>query len=835
MRIRLTRIAALAGFLSSAAFGYYHFVHYANGIGPFQAIQEKFDLTALPNNTVTYQISDAGPTNYSATDGFPFVVSQIRAAAKVWNDVETSDLRLRFGGVAPLGSSQGAATPSIDIVFEDLPPGVNGYGGPTVRRDIVSNGSGTLVPIQRSVVVLSKDIASRPTWSEQYFLTAVHELGHALGLQHSFVSGAMATEITRATTKIRPILPDDVIGLSLLYPSKSFREGLGSITGRVAVSGSDEGIGLASVVAITPGGAAVSTLTHPDGTYRIDGLLPGQYFIYAHPLPPAMQGEATPGNVVLPVDANNRTLAGGQQFDTVFFPASRTPFTTVEVTANEVRDGIDFPVTRRTTPTSIHSITTYSYPGQRAVKPAHIYLAGGRNLVVMAGQGIVQNSQPAPGLQISTISGTVTVPAGGIRPYSPLPEYYLQSDFQFGQFAAEGPVHLLFTRNNDVYVLPYALRIVERTAPQIDSVIRTDDGDAIVSGSGFNGSTRVEFDGAFATVKSYDEIGGRLVVTPPAAAPGTTLHATAFGSDGQSSLFLQTPVTVQIPGGSGDFAPAGTGIGLSTSSVPAGTESLIEVSGTNFAEGATSVGFGTPDIDVRKVWFPSPNRMYVNVRVAPNAALASYNMTVLNGVRLTTLNGALQVNGSKAPWFDMPGNLVAGSNATIHVNGLSFGQSAAIQVSLNDRPMQVMGVDGSNVTIALPTDLPAGVAVLRLIAGADSALPLAVTIARPQATVASVTVGFGNAVTADRPAHYGELTNVQIVGLPENLAPTGSQPKVTLTIGGLEHRLLTVNPGGSVMQLQFTLQSLVPQGTQTLHITVEGVAVTPYALPVRAF
>jgi hypothetical protein len=75
------RTAAAAALLSSGAFGYYHFVHFASANGPFQAIPEKFDLTALRNSTVTYHVSENGPTSYAATDGFALVVSQIRAAA----------------------------------------------------------------------------------------------------------------------------------------------------------------------------------------------------------------------------------------------------------------------------------------------------------------------------------------------------------------------------------------------------------------------------------------------------------------------------------------------------------------------------------------------------------------------------------------------------------------------------------------------------------------------------------------------------------------------------------------------------------------------------------
>jgi uncharacterized protein (TIGR03437 family) len=825
-------MAGLAALLSTASFGYYHFVRYGSGLAPFQGIPEKFDLTVLPGNTVTYHISDSGPTNYAATDGYAQVVSQIRAAAKVWNDVETSELRLRFGGINPHSANQAAATASIDVVFEELPPGVNGYGGPTVRNDVISTPGGALVPIQRSVVVLSKDIANRPSWSEQYFLTAVHEFGHALGLQHSFVSGAMATEITRATTKIRPILPDDVVGLSLLYPTRTFREGLGAVAGRVA-TGANEGMGLASVVAVSPGGAAIGTLTHPDGTYRIEGLAPGQYYLYAHPLPPALQGEATPGNVVLPVDGNGRPVAGGQQFDTVFYPASRVPFATVAVTANGTVEGVNFAVNRRVAPTAIHSVQTYSFPGQRAVKPAHLYTAGARNLVVMTGNGLIQGGQPAPGLQISSISGTVSVTPGGIRPYSQSPNSYLQTEFQFGQFAAESPVHLIFSRNNDLYVLPYALRVVERGAPQIETVTRGDGGDVVVAGSSFTAATRVGFDGVIANVRSFDEASGRMTVTLPVTAAGATTHVVAFGGDGQSSLFMQ---------GATNFVGAaveGESTVLSTGTLPAGTESLVEITGANFSETTTSIGFGSPDISVRRVWFPTPNRALANVWVAPGTAGGSYNFTVLNGLKLTTQTGALQVSSAKSAWMTLPataaGGLVSGTTGSVQVNGLAISGLSPLQLTVNDRLAQVLSVEGTTVTFTVPSGLAPGVAVLKLQSGADTALPLAVPVVQQQATISSVTAGFGTLITAERPARYGELVSLLVTGLPENFAPVGSQPKVTLTIGGIEHRLLTVSPSGSFIQLQFTVQTLVPQGVQPLVVTLDGVTVAPYALPVRAF
>jgi uncharacterized protein (TIGR03437 family) len=832
MWIRTARLVVASLLAASASFGYYHWVHYAGRTGPFNGIVEKFDLSALPDKTITYQISDNGPSALAATDSFALVVSQIRAAAKVWSDIETSDLRLKFGGIAQPGSNANASAPSIDVVFEEMPPGLVGYGGPQVRNDVVTNANGTFIPIQRAVVAVSRNLTNRPSWSERMFQSVVHDFGHALGLQHSFSSGAMATEVTRATTKIRPILPDDVIGVSLLYPSRSFRDGLGSISGRITAG--SEGIGLASVVAIAPGGFAIGTLTHPGGTYRIEGLPPGQYFVYAHPLPPTLNGESTPGNVVLPVDAANQALPGGQQFDTMFYPASRQPFVTIAVSAGNNTEGINFNVNRRNTAPPIHSVQTYSFPGQIAVKPAHAYMSGGRNLVVISGAGLIQGNQPAPGLQVSAIGGALSVASGGLRPYSPAPESFLQVETQFGQFAAAGPVHLIFSRGTDIYVLPNAIRIVERAAPLIESITHAENGDAVLTGNGLQASTRIAFDGSFATFKSFDEGSGRLTVTPPPGPAGVSSHVAAFNTDGQSNLFLQQAPVWNYDGGVEGFAP----FVLSTSSLPAGTESMIEISGSQFSETATSIAFGSPDVVARKVWFLSANRMMANVYVAPGAAGRNLPVTIANGLRLNTLTGGLQITSQARPaWLSIAngGPVTAGASATIQWNGPALSSAAGLQVSINDRPLQVLSVDGSVVTVAVPANLPSGVGVLRLISGNDIALPLAVQVQQPPAIISSVTAGFGILITPERPARYGELTNMLITGLPDGLVSAGSQPRVTLTIGGVEHRPLTVNTAPGLVQLQFTIQAIVPQGLQPVNVTVEGLQVQPMNLPVRSF
>src|ERR1700694_5230160 len=121
---RILTLAVSLAAMSSFASAYYYWVLFPGNLGPFSPIRAHFDLNALKDNTVQYFISDQGPGALMPGDGTTAIYSQIHQAARVWNGVGSSALRVHFGGISAIGAPQ--VTPGIDVVFDDdMRPGVS--------------------------------------------------------------------------------------------------------------------------------------------------------------------------------------------------------------------------------------------------------------------------------------------------------------------------------------------------------------------------------------------------------------------------------------------------------------------------------------------------------------------------------------------------------------------------------------------------------------------------------------------------------------------------------------------------------------------------------------
>lgn len=864
---RLSQFVVLMALSAASAAGYYHFLHYPSRLGPYTPIYEKFDLNALVNKTVYFYVSEDRPA-LAPSDSYESLIAHVRQGLAAWNNIPTSDLRVVFGGFTNLSASQ-PETPSGEIVFEELPPGVLGLGGPMTRLP----QTGGFIPIVRSRLILPRDLSNpnRTTASESFFNSLVHEIGHALGLQHSLTGAAMSVEVTRSTTRARPLAADDVAGLSLLYPAPGLAASSGTITGRV-ITPSGRELHMVSVVAVSPSGAVISALTLPDGSYRIEGIPPGTYFVYAHPLPPATQAGLGPANIVLPTDGAGAVFEAAGPVETQFFGGSKDPNTSipVQVNAGLSSDGVDFRLAERAS-LLVYDVTTYSFPGNSApaILPAFLNISRGSGTVLAFGPGLSANLRNT---SVGVLAGGVQVRSGSPAPYGPDPRF-AEIQLEFNPVTGTGSRHLVFSLNGDVYVRPGGVQLVTRPAPLVRDVqIETDAAGQVtlvLSGDGLAADSRVYLDGAPAAVRSFDEIAGRLRVSPPPGPGGRQAIISVHNPDGQSSVFVQptSPATYTYPPSD---APA---ISVTPSSGRAGRDVMVEIQGTNtsFVDGQTVVGFGTPDVVTRQVWVLSPTRLLAVVSISPRAALAAGTVSVATGLRLVTLPFGFRVEAAAPPSATTPvvsfqglvnsatsrPRVAPGALASLFGTNLSLGAPAnagaplpttlaGTTVTLNDVPAPLLAVRSTQINLQLPFNLPAGPVVLRVNNGVETSAPMVVQIDPVAPGLFRVLNSAGAPVDLTNPVRLGDtlvllatglgpVTPPVTAGAPAPLASATSSVRVVLAGMELAPSFAGLAPGTTgVYQVNVPVPLSLPlTPTAQIHLSVDGQASNALTIGLR--
>jgi hypothetical protein len=225
-----------------------------------------------------------------------FQAATARAFA-TWQAVPTASIAYQFAGFTSSvpGDDDGRSTlgfrnePTLDRVLASTSFLVDQSTGALLEADIFFNSSFTWS-------VAANGEAGK--WDVQTIAT--HEIGHLSGLGHSAIgetqivngnrrvlsTGAVMFPIAIGPGDVtgRQLDPDDIAGISDLYPDAGFAADTGSVSGQITTNG--RGVFGAHVVAFDVAtGEQVGnfTLTR-DGEFSIAGLRPGPHAIRIEPL-----------------------------------------------------------------------------------------------------------------------------------------------------------------------------------------------------------------------------------------------------------------------------------------------------------------------------------------------------------------------------------------------------------------------------------------------------------------------------------------------------------------------------------------------------------------------
>ena len=839
--------------MSPLVSAYYYYVFFASGTGPYAPLAAHFDLNAIKDNTVQYFVSDQTPTPLMPGDNLTAIYSQIRQAAEVWNGVPTSSLRLHFGGTRNMATLQ--TVPGIDVVFDDsMPPGIIAQTTLTFPSDLTFLGAKTttFVPILRSKLQLRKDLTvagyQQSSYTDAFFMTLVHEFGHTLGLQHTFTSATMSTAITRATTRGTPLAADDVSGISLLYPAGGFAASTGSMTGQVFGAASGAGVNLASVVALSTTGVAVSGMTRPDGTYEINGIPPGQYYLYVHPLPPPQAGEGTPANIVIPADPQKDAFPANTGFVTQFFPGTQdwSLASQITVAAGHAVKDVNFAVAASPGP-AVYAMETYGYPQGVAI-PSPPLLPKSRNGLVFYANGTTVNNQTAmaPGLTVSVIGSAASVETQNTRYFQ---NGFLVTYVDTADIKTETPVALAVRLNGDLYVLPAAFTVVPGGAPSITTVTLPASGSTAatnVAGTNLTANTRILLDGAPAQVLAVKDDGSLDIAQPPALS-GMQATVEAVNPDGQTSLqsLGATPAPILT------YPQANPPqIYQTPDTVIAGTDTLMVISGvdTHFAEGQTTIGFGSSDISVRGQWVVGPQMVILNLSVDPAAQPGTTYVTVATGLEIVTAPNLLNVAAATPNQVSLRVPIV---NAVTGLRGVPAGGTALIAttglpadltgwtLTVGPQPAAFTADANGVLTVQVPTLLAVGEQPVQLIPPAGTALPaIPRVILRLDPPPPLILWGVNTPVpgegpvlvTASNPAPLGGSVTLMVYNLSSAGRVLPSAGAVWMNLGGAIYPAATVtrvptDPNSTEPPVDFAYVSFVVPTTLVLDPAVSNPSV----------
>ena len=398
-------IAGLTLFLASIpAYGYIRSVLYY-GDGSTASIKRsnptaiQFYLNSLVVAGLQSSLSGTSVTVISSNSN---PVYAARAAEAAWNAISTSTARFTALGTTTSGINPNDNQNTIAEAADAADLSVVGSAVAVTANTGAGFIAGTTPTgdLTDSDIILNPAISFSTDGSTTTDLQAVltHELGHALGLDHSGLLGA--TMFQYAELDERYLSTDEISFATAVYGSSGT---LGTIAGKVAATGGSAVQSALVELIDTVNGNALTALTAADGSYSVQGPA-GSYTVYAEPLTGVVQA----ANLYLPA-----TTAVTTNFQPTVLGGTTTP-TVVSVTA-----GATATVPTLTVTGGASSLTqAFIGLGKAGASGDISSVTGQTPLVIPSGQSVdigLLGAGIDGTASISVIGQGVTLQAGSIR------------------------------------------------------------------------------------------------------------------------------------------------------------------------------------------------------------------------------------------------------------------------------------------------------------------------------------------------------------------------------------------------------------------------------------